>query len=82
MVPEGFACRQDGSLAAYGECHEMLGMPTRKAPKAWVAYKLAKAGKRLGVVHGETETEALREAYKQFNAKTDAERRRIYLRAQ
>jgi hypothetical protein len=54
----------------------------RKPTKAWVVYKLAKVGKRLGVVHGETETEALREAYKQFNAKTEAERRRIYLRAQ
>jgi len=51
-----------------------------KSPKAWVAYKLAKVGKRLGVVHGETE--ALREAYRQFNAKTEAERRRIYLRSQ
>jgi hypothetical protein len=53
-----------------------------KSPKAWVAYKLAKVGKRLGVVHGETETEAQREAYRQFNAKTEAERRRIYLRSQ
>ena len=33
-----------------------------KSPKAWVAYKLAKVGKRLGVVHGETESDALREA--------------------
>ena len=41
---------------------------------------MAKVGKRLGVVHGETE--ALREAYRQFNAKTEAERRRIYLRSQ
>ena len=54
----------------------------RKPTKAWVVYKFAKIGKRLGVVHGETETEALREAYKQFNVKTEAERRRIYLRAQ
>jgi hypothetical protein len=57
-------------------------MSKRKAPKAWVAYKIAKIGKRLGTVYGETETEALREAFKQFNVKTDAERRRIYLRAQ
>jgi hypothetical protein len=56
-------------------------MPKSKSPKAWVAYRLAKVGKRLGVVHGETETEALRGAYKQFNVKTEAERRRIYLRA-
>jgi hypothetical protein len=60
----------------------MLGMHERKSPKAWVAYKLAKVGKRLGTVYGETETEALREAYRQFNAKTEAERRRIYLRSQ
>ncbi len=82
MVLFGLAYGYHGRLASHGERHEMLGMPTRKAPKAWVAYKLAKVGKRLGVVHGETETEALREAYKQFNAKTEAERRRIYLRAQ
>ena len=78
----GFACGHDGRPATLSECHEMLGMPARKAPKAWAAYKLAKVGKRLGVVYGETETEALREAYKQFNAKTEAERRRIYLRSQ
>ena len=52
----------------------------RKPAKAWVVYKFAKIGKRLGIVHAETETEALREAYKQFNVKTEAERRRIYLR--
>jgi len=57
-------------------------MSKRKTPKAWTAYKLAKVGKRLGVVHGETESEALREAYRQFNAKTEPERRRIYLRSQ
>jgi hypothetical protein len=57
-------------------------MTKRKTPKAWVAYKFAKVGKRLGTVYGETETEALREAFRQFNVKTDAERRRIYLRAQ
>jgi hypothetical protein len=56
-------------------------MTKRKTPKAWVAYKIAKVGKRLGTVYGETETEALREAFRQFNVKTDAERRRIYLRA-
>jgi hypothetical protein len=31
-------------------------MHERKSPKAWVAYKLAKVGKRLGTVYGETET--------------------------
>jgi len=57
-------------------------MSKRKTPKAWTAYKLAKVRKRLGVVHGESESEALREAYRQFNAKTEAERRRIDLRSQ
>jgi hypothetical protein len=32
--------------------------------------------------YGETEMEALQEAYKQFDVKTEAERRRIYLRSQ
>jgi hypothetical protein len=36
----------------------------------------------LGTVYGETEMEALQEAYKQFDVKTEAERRRIYLRSQ
>ena len=56
--------------------------PTGRPAKAWVAYKLAKIGKRLGTVYGETEMEALQEAYKQFDVKTEAERRRIYLRSQ
>ena len=34
-------------------------MRKRKPPKAWVAYKIAKIGKRLGTVYGETEKEAL-----------------------
>jgi hypothetical protein len=34
-------------------------MSKRKTPRAWVAYKIAKIGKRLGVVYGETEKEAL-----------------------
>jgi len=38
-------------------------------------------GKRLGSVRAATEKEALQEAYKQF-AKTEAEKKRIYLRAQ
>jgi hypothetical protein len=57
-------------------------VPTRtRPPKAWVAYKFAKIGKRLGTVYGETEKEALANAQKEF-AKTEAERKRIYLRSQ
>jgi len=81
MVLEDFACRHDGRLATHGECHEMLRMSKRKTPKAWVAYKLAKVGKRLGVVYGETEKEALANAQKEF-AKTESDKKRIYLRAQ
>jgi hypothetical protein len=54
-------------------------MSKRKTPKAWVAYKFAKIGKRLGTVYGETEKEAL--AQKEF-AMTEAEKKRIYLREQ
>jgi hypothetical protein len=82
MVLAAIACRHDGRVAPCRECHDGWCMPKRKTPKAWIAYKIAKIGQRLGTVYGETETEALREAYKQFNAKTEAERRRIYLRAQ
>jgi hypothetical protein len=35
-------------------------MSKRKTPKAWVAYKFAKVGKRLGKVYGETEKQVLR----------------------
>jgi hypothetical protein len=56
-------------------------MSKRKTPKAWVAYKFAKIGKRLGTVYGETEKEALANAKKEF-AKTEGEKKRIYLRAQ
>jgi hypothetical protein len=42
---------------------------------------LAKVGTRLGTVCGETEKEALAKAQKEF-AKTEVERKRIYLRAQ
>jgi hypothetical protein len=59
-------------------------MSKRKTPKAWMAYKIAKMakiGKRLGTVYGETEKEALANAQKEF-AKTEAERKRIYLRTQ
>ena len=56
-------------------------MSKRKPPRAWVAYKIAKIGKRLGTVYGETEKEALANAQKEF-AKTEAERKRIYLREQ
>jgi hypothetical protein len=45
-------------------------MSKRKPPKAWVAYKFAKIGKRLGTVYGETEKEALANAQKEF-AKTE-----------
>jgi hypothetical protein len=34
-------------------------MSKRKTARAWVAYKIAKIGKRLGTVYGETEKEAL-----------------------
>ena len=56
-------------------------MSKRKTPKAWIAYKIAKIGKRLDTVYGETEKEALANAQKEF-AKTDADRKRIYLRSQ
>jgi len=56
-------------------------MSKRQTPKAWTAYKLAKVGKRLGTVYGETEKKALANAQKEF-AKTEAEKKRIYLRAQ
>jgi len=62
MVLAGFACRHDGRLATYGECDEILRMSKRKTPKAWVAYKIAKIGKPLGTVYGETEKEALANA--------------------
>jgi hypothetical protein len=52
-----------------------------KALKLWAVYRLEKTGKRLGSVQAATEKEALQEAYKQF-AKTEAEKRRIYLRSQ
>ena len=42
-----------------------------------MAYKIAKIGKRLSTVYGETEKEAFQEAYKEFGAKTEAERKRI-----
>jgi hypothetical protein len=53
----------------------------RKITRAWTVYKLAKVGKKLGTVYGETEKEALANAQKEF-AKTDAEKKRIYLRSQ
>ena len=56
-------------------------MVKRKAPKAWVAYRLARVGKRLGTVYGETEKEALANAQTEF-AKTEAEKKHIYLRSQ
>ena len=56
-------------------------MSKRKITKAWAVYRLAKVGKRLGTVYGDTEKEALQNAYKEF-AKTEAERKRIYLRSQ
>jgi hypothetical protein len=56
-------------------------MPRHLAPKTWAAYRLARIGKRLGTVCGETEKEALASAQKKF-AKTEAEKKRIYLRAQ
>jgi hypothetical protein len=56
-------------------------MSKRKTPKAWTAYRLAKVGRRLGTGYGETEKEALANAQKKF-AKTDVEKKRIYLRPQ
>ena len=56
----------------------ILWMRKRKSPKAWTAYRLARVGKRLGTVYGETEKEALANAQKEF-AKTEAEKKRIYL---
>ena len=56
-------------------------MSKHKTPKAWTACRLARIGKRLGTVYGETEKEALANAQKEF-AKTESEKKRIYLRAQ
>ena len=70
-------CQADNPLTLPSE---IVG-PLLKSPKTWVAYRLAKVGKRLGVVHGETEKEALANAQKEF-AKTELERKCIYLRAQ
>ena len=56
-------------------------MSKHKTPKAWTAYWLARIGKRLGTVYGETEKEALANAQKEF-AKTEAEKKRINLRSQ
>ena len=56
-------------------------MRKRKTPKAWIACKLAKVGKRLGTVYGKNGKEALAaNAQKEF-AKTEAERKRINLRS-
>ena len=55
-------------------------MSQRKTPKAWTAYRLAKVGERLGM-YGQTEKEALANAQKEV-AKTQAEKKRIYLRPQ
>jgi hypothetical protein len=41
-----------------------------------VGSKIAKVGKRLGTVYGETEKEALANAQKEF-ARTEAEKKRI-----
>jgi hypothetical protein len=81
MVLVGSASGHDGRLASYGECHEIWHMSKRKTPKAWTAYRLARVGKRLGTVYGETEKEALANAQKEF-ARTEAEKKRIYLRSQ
>src|SRR5262245_38745098 len=50
-------------------------MRKRKPLKLWAVYRLEKTGKRLGSVQAATEKEALEEAYKQFGAKTEAERK-------
>jgi hypothetical protein len=81
MVLVDCACRHDGRLSVQGECHEMLGMRKGQPLKLWAVYKIGKSGKRLGSVQAATEQEALEEAYKEF-AKTESERKRIYLRAQ
>jgi hypothetical protein len=81
MARVDFACRHDGRVASHGECHDIWPMRKRQTPKVWTAYKLAKVGKRLGTLYGETEKEALANAQREF-AKTELERKRIYLRAQ
>jgi hypothetical protein len=53
-----------------------------KTLKLWAVYKIGESGKRLGSVQAATEKEALQEAHKQFNTQTEAERKRIFLRAQ
>jgi hypothetical protein len=82
MERAAIACRHDGRVVACRECHEIWRMSKRKTPKAWTAYKLAKVGKRLGTVYGDSEAEALQAAFKEFDVKTEADRRRIYLRSQ
>jgi hypothetical protein len=74
MVLAAIACRHGGGVAPGRECHDGWCMPKRKTPKAWTVYKIAKIGKRLGVVYGETEKEALANAQKEF-AKTEAEKK-------
>jgi hypothetical protein len=50
--------------------------PSLHGRRLGLAYK----GKRLGTVYGETEKEALENAQKEF-AKTEGEKKRIYLRS-
>jgi hypothetical protein len=70
------------ALRPLGNATRFSGMRKRTKPKMWIAYRLAKVGKRLGTVYGATEKEALAEAYKQFDIKTEAERKRIILRGE
>jgi hypothetical protein len=70
------------ALRALGNAPKSRGMRKPTKPKMWIAYRLAKVGKRLSAVYGATEKEALAKAYKEFDAKTQAERKRIILRSE
>jgi hypothetical protein len=61
-------------LRQLGNATRFSVVSKRKITRAWTVYKLAKVGKQLGTVYGETEKEALANAHKQF-AKTEAEKR-------
>ena len=61
-------------LRLLGNATRFSVVSERKITRAWTVYKLAKVGKKLGTVYGETEKEALANPQKQF-AKTEAEKR-------
>ena len=76
------ACPGMGLLSPSRPGPARPGARLYKSPKAWTAYRLARVGKRLGTVYGETEKEVLQAAYKQFKVRSQTERKRIYLRIQ